>query len=191
MAGKIDAGRWLDFTADEELDAHGFTWRCRAGWGGFKPFRVVDRYADGTASTSVRLLGAIPLLRQDGEDTVRSSAGRAAAERIWAPGTLSGASWRAESDDTIVATVDVPPERPELTLRIDAQGALRSVRMLRWGNVGRPAYEYIPFGADIHAEARFGALTLPSRVTVGWELGTPTGKPFFEAEIRSAEPLTR
>ena len=94
--------------------------------------------------------------------------------------------WRAEADDIIVATLDVPPERPELTLRIDAQGAPRSVSMLRWGNVGRPEYGYIPFGAEIHAEARFGERTLPSRVTVGWELGTPAFKPFFEA--RSARP---
>jgi hypothetical protein len=78
-----------------------------------------------------------------------------------------------------------------VTLRIDERGALRSVSMLRWGNVGRPEYGYIPFGAEIHAEQRFGALTLPSRVTVGWEFGTPAFKPFYEAEIRTAEPLTR
>lgn len=191
MSGRIDAGRWLDFTAEQEFHEHAFSWRCRAGWGRFKPFQVADRYADGAGSSRVKLLGAIPVLRQGSDDTARSAAGRAAAESVWVPATLRDVPWRAEADDVIVATLDVPPERPELTLRIDAQGALRSVSLLRWGNVGRPEYGYIPFGAEIHAESRYGEQTLPSRVTVGWEFGTPSFKPFYEATILTAEPLTR
>jgi hypothetical protein len=45
---------------------------------------------------------------------------------------------------------------------------------------------YVPCGAEVHAERRFGPLLLPSRVTVGWWFGTPRWAPFFEAEIVAA-----
>ena len=51
-----------------------------------------------------------------------------------------GVSWRAESDEHIVATVTVPPERPDVHFRIDACGGVRSVWLERWGKVGRHGY---------------------------------------------------
>ena len=42
-----------------------------------------------------------------------------------------GVTWRAASDDLIVASFDVPPERPEVALRIDGEGALVSASSLR------------------------------------------------------------
>ena len=86
------------------------------------------------------------------------------------PGTLLpgvGVSWRAESEELIVANFAVAPERPDVTLRIDGAGAVRSVSVMRWGNVGQD-FGYIPFGGDMHAERRFSDLVLPSEVTVGW-----------------------
>jgi hypothetical protein len=38
-------------------------------------------------------------------------------------------------------------------------------------------------------ERRFGDVTIPSRVSVGWWFGTPRYKPFFEATITAAGPL--
>jgi hypothetical protein len=125
-------------------------------------------------------------------DTARAAAGRAAAESLWMPGMLlpgRGVTWRAPGDDTIVARVHVPPERPDVTFRIDAAGAVRSVGLLRWGDVGQDHFGYIPFGGEIHAERRFGDLTLPSEVTVGWWWGTPRYRPFFEATILDAEAI--
>ena len=40
-------------------------------------------------------------------------------------------------------------------------------------------------------EKRFGDIVIPSRLTAGWWHGTPRYDPFFEAEIRAAEPVTR
>ncbi len=79
-----------------------------------------------------------------------------------------GARWRAESENFIVASIAVPPEQPELELRIDEGGAVRTVSLLRWGNVGQQDFGYIPFGGDVEAERRFGDPLLPSRLTVGW-----------------------
>ncbi len=47
----------------------------------------------------------------------------------------SGVRWRAESDDHIVATVPVPPEQPDVHLRIDGDGRVESVCLQRWGDV--------------------------------------------------------
>jgi hypothetical protein len=96
---------------------------------------------------------------------------------------LDGA-WRAEGASEIVATWDVPPERPELHLQIDDRGAMRSSYALRWGKVGQKEFGYIPCGCEVGAERRFGDLVTPSSVTVGWWFGTPRYAPFFRAEIR-------
>jgi hypothetical protein len=62
---------------------------------------------------------------------------------------------------------------------------------MRWGDVGRPGFGYIPFGGEIHAERRFGSVVLPSRVSVGWWYGTPRYQPFFEATILGAQAGSR
>src|SRR4051794_28069397 len=189
MVGRIKVGGWLTFDAVQEMSAagHGFTWTARAGLGPFRPLRVVDRYRPGAGSTEGRLFGRWRFLHADDQNTARSAAGRAAVESIMDPASLlpdNGVRWQAESDDLIVARFDVPPERAEVRLRINATGALRSVEIMRWGNAGQNDFGYIPFGADIHAERRIGDLVLPSGLTVGWWHGTARYRPFFQATIR-------
>jgi hypothetical protein len=148
---------------------------------------VVDRFAGGEGSTEGRLFGRARLFGASGRDTARSAAGRAALEAIWAPGALlpeRGATWRTEGDYHVVVALDVPPERPEVHLGIDAAGAVRSASALRWNGD-----DYVPCGCLVHAERRFGDVVVPSEVTVGWGFGTPRWAPFFEATIESLEPL--
>lgn len=143
MVGRIKVGAWLRFNAEWQGDGRSFTWRARAGWGGLKIMHVVDRYGDGAASVDVRLLGGMRLMHADGEDTVRSGAGRTAVEAAtWSPASLlpcRDVSWRADSDELIVASWEVPPERPEVRLRIDGQGAVRSASVMRLGQRGTRA----------------------------------------------------
>jgi hypothetical protein len=189
MRGRIRVGPWLAFDARQRFQGHAFTWSARAGLGPFRPLRVTDRYADGAGSTEGRI-GRLRFLHADDENTARAAAGRAAAESIWVPETLlpeRDVRWRAESDTEIVASFEVPPEQVELHLTIDERGALRTVSLMRWGDIGQDHFGYIPFGGEIHEERRFGAFTLPSLVTVGWWFGTPRHQPFFEAAILSAE----
>lgn len=110
MAGRIKLGVWLPFTAEWEGDGRSFAWRARIGWGPLTIFRAVDRFADGAGSMDVRLFGRLPMVQASDEDTARSGAGR----------------------ELIVANWDVPPERPEVRLQIDRQGAVRSGQVLRW-----------------------------------------------------------
>jgi hypothetical protein len=178
MTGRIRVGPWLHFTGVETCDGRSFVWQARIAGG---LFVVTDRFDRGAGSTEGKLLGRMRLFRSDGVDTTRSAAGRAALEAIWSPRSLlpeSGVTWRAESDELIVASWDVPPERPEVHLRIDGRGAVRSAWAQRWRDGG-----YLPCGCEVHAERRWGDLVVPSRVTVGWHFGTPAYRPFFSAQI--------
>jgi hypothetical protein len=83
----------------------------------------------------------------------------------------------------------VPPERPEVHLRIDDAGAIRSASALRWDNGQHGLHGYIPCGGEVEAEQRFGDLVIASRLTVGWWFDTPRWAPFFKADILPAEPL--
>jgi hypothetical protein len=187
MRGRIRVGVWLPFTAVQTVDGRSFAWQAHVGRGPLKPLRVTDRYADSIGRTEGRLFGHITVFGAEDFDTARSAATRTAIESVvCAPASVlpgSGVTWRAETDHLIVAHFDLPPEHPEVRLRIDAQGALRSVSAQRWGNAGEPALKYIPFGGEIHAERRFGDLVLPSSVSVGWWFGTPRYEPFFKAVI--------
>ena len=98
-------------------------------------------------------------------------------------------TWRAETPNLLVASFEVPPERPEVRLTIDDTGAVLSVSVMRWGNQDQNDYGYIPFGGSVTADRRFGDLVLPSRVSVGWWFGTEHFAPFFEAEILDAVPV--
>lgn len=192
MHGRIRVGAWLPFTAEQANRRDAFAWRARVGAGPLTLLRVTDRYADGRGSTDGRLFGLARAFRSDDEHTTRSAAGRAALEAAtFAPTTLldgDAVRWHAESDALIVASWTVGPERPEVTIEIDERGAPRTISAMRWRAIGGD-HAYVPCGCEIHAFRRFGAVVVPSRVTVGWWFGTPRHRPFFRARIDSWAPL--
>ena len=187
MTGRIKAGLWLPFSARQECDGRSFAWRARVGLGPLTALAVVDRFAEGVGSMEGRLFGRTRLFRADDENTTRSAAGRAALEAVYTPASLlpqRGVSWRAESESEIVATWDVRPERPELHMRIDDRGALRSYWAPRWRDMGQQQFGYVPCGCKVEAERRFGDWAVPSSVTGAWWFGTERETPFYRAEIR-------
>ncbi len=192
MSGRIKVGLWLPFTAEQTVDGRSFAWHARVGWGRLTPLRVTDQYADAAGRTEGRLLGRFTVFHTEDVNTARSAATRAAIESVvFAPPSVlpgRGVTWRAETDNVIVAGFDLPPERPEVRLCIDDQGAIRTVSARRWGNAGENTFQYIPFGGDVHAERRFGDLVLPSTLSVGWWFDTPRYAPFFRAEINAVTP---
>jgi hypothetical protein len=151
---------------------------------------VIDEYGPAGAQTSVRLFDRLGLVHADGEDVIRSGVGRTAVEAaIWAPMTLlpdSGVSWRAESDELIVARWQLPPEEPEVRLDLDGDGSVRRAWVDRRDDGSYGRHGYIPCGALVKAERRYGDLVIPSDLVAGWWFGTPRWAPFFEAHIVSA-----
>jgi hypothetical protein len=192
MRGRVKADLWLPFRAEEEVDGRSFSWLARVGLGPLTVLEIADGYLHGVGSTEGLLFRRRPLFAKADEDTARSAAGRAALESVVfaAPSVLPqrGVAWRAESDERLVARFNLPPERPEIEVRIDAQGAIERVSAARWGPLDGEGYGYIPCGCDVHAERRFGDFTIPSQLTVSWRFGTPRQAPFFKAEVTAAEP---
>jgi hypothetical protein len=195
LRGDIKVGVWLRFDSVWEGDARCFCWRASCGPGPLRALRVHDQFADGVGFMDIRLraplrrLPALKLLHVENADAARSGAGRAALEALWVPGALlpdRGVEWRAESDELIVATWDVPPERPELHISIGPDGAVTAYRAQRWRD---DKFGYVPFGADVDAERTFAGATIPSRITAGWGHGTPRWAPFFRGEIVAVEPI--
>jgi hypothetical protein len=194
MRGRINTGMWLSFSARQRFVDHAFEWCARAGLGPLRPLHVVDTYdGRGGGITDGRLLDRLRFLHAEGEDVGRAAAGRAAAESVWRPWMLlpsHGVTWRAETEDLVVAALKVEPENVELRLRLTPEGGVRELRIERWGDVGRDGFGYIPFGGDVLADARFGDWLIPARLRVGWWYGTPRYKPFFHASIVSVEPVS-
>jgi hypothetical protein len=193
MHGRIKVGAWLPFTAEQRCDGRSFTWRERIGWGPVTVLTVTDRFADGTGSTQGRLLARVNLFHISDQDTARSAAGRTALESVvFAPATVlpeRGVTWHAESTEVIVAERELFPERPQAWVHIDEHGAVRSVWAQRWGPTGRHAFGYRLCGGVVHAQRRFGDVVVPSRITVGWRIGTDQFTPFFRAEIEHLTPV--
>jgi hypothetical protein len=193
MTGKVKADLWLPFRAQEEIDGRSFVWRARVGVGPLTLVRIAESYAHGVGISEGLLFGRRTLFDTADEDTARSAAGRTALESVvFAPASVlpgRGVAWRAESDSTIVGRFDLPPERPEVEVRIDPQGAVTEVSAARWGPLDDKRFDYIPCGCRVQAERRFADLTIPSELTVSWGFGRPDEAPFFRAEIIAAEPL--
>jgi hypothetical protein len=191
MSGRIKVGLWLPFTATQRCDGKTFVWRASVGLGPVRPLVVTDRYEDGAGSMTGKLLGRWALFDQADVNVVRSAAGRTALEAVFAPRGLMpgrGYDWDAESDDHIVARTEIPPEHVEVHLHIARDGRLLNVVAQRWGEADKGTHAYLPFGADVHEERRFGDLVIPSRLTAGWNYGTDSYSPFFKATITTAVP---
>ena len=106
--------------------------------------------------------------------------------RLEIAGRIKAALWLPfRADEQIVGRFDLPPERPEVEVRIDSRGAAGERRAL--GSARRQGPRLHPLGCEVHAERRFGDLTVPSRLTVSWRVGTPPQAPLFRAEITVVE----
>ncbi|MFD0775701.1 DUF6544 family protein, partial [Streptomonospora algeriensis] len=171
MHGWIRAGIWLPFRARQVIDAdRGFLWQATVAGG---LLRVSDRYDRGRAQTRVDLFGLVPLLKAEGPEVARSALGRAVAERVWLPTALlpgGGIAWSAPAPDHAVATVWTARKTIPITLRLAADGALRSVSLPRRKREGRRWAE-VPFGMEVLAEDTSDGVTVPVRGRAGWWFG--------------------
>jgi hypothetical protein len=116
--------------------------------------------------------------------------GRMACETIWLPSSLlpqRGVKWEALDDESARAMMKIGEEMITLTLLVEPDGRLREVRIMRWGDQTEDGgFGFVPFGGQIQEECDFGGYTIPSKVGVGWRLGTDRYFEFFRAQIEGA-----
>jgi hypothetical protein len=181
---------WMPMKASQVLaPPKGFVWRAEVG-DGLMRFSGGDHYANGSGRVRFWLWGIIPLVRQEGPNVSRAALGRMVCETIWLPSSLlpqRGVKWEASDDESARATMKIGEETITLNLFIEPDGRLREIRILRWGNQTEDgSFGYIPFGGQIQEERALGGYTIPSRVNVGWWIGTDRYFEFFRAQIENA-----
>jgi hypothetical protein len=181
---------WMPMKARQIIaPPKGFVWRADVG-DGLMRFGGGDHYANGSGLVRFWLWGIIPLVNQEGPDVSRAALGRLVCETIWIPSSLlprNGVKWEAPDDESARATIKIDEETITLDLFIEPEGRLREIRMLRWGNQTEDgSFGYIPFGGQIQEERAFDGYMIPSKVGVGWRLGTDRYFEFFRAQIENA-----
>ena len=181
---------WMPMKARQVLaPPKGFVWRAEVG-DGLMRFSGGDHYANGSGRVRFWLWGVIPLVKQEGPDVSRAALGRLVCETIWLPSSLlpqRGVKWEALDDESAQATIKIGEEMTTLTLFVEPDGRLREIRILRWGNqIEDGSFGYVPFGGQMQEERDFGGYTIPSKVSVGWWIGTDRYFEFFRAQIEHA-----
>jgi uncharacterized protein DUF6544 len=181
---------WMPMKARQVLaPPNGFVWRAEVG-DGLMRFSGADHYANGSGRMRFWLWGIIPLVQQEGQNVSRAALGRMVCETIWLPSSLlpqRGVQWEASDDESARATMKIGDETVALNLFIEPDGRLREIRILRWGDQTEDgSFGYVPFGGQIQEERDFGGYTIPSKVAVGWRLGTDRYFEFFRARIETA-----
>jgi hypothetical protein len=186
MRGSIKVGRWLPFRARQVLSPHhGFVWNARAAG----VIAGSDRYVDGVGIADWKLAGILSVMHAEGPDVSRSSAGRAAAEAVWAPTALLprfGVRWSAGDDDHVTARYHIGETPLEARYHLAPDGRLLSFVFDRWGDPDNTGtWTWHPFGGEITGYRTLDGVTIPSSGRVGWFFGTdrwPAGE-FFRYQI--------
>jgi hypothetical protein len=163
-------------------------WVARAGWG-LLSFTGFDSYGQGEGRMRWLLGGRVPLVTATGADVTRSDADRVALDAVWLPQSFANAQWEPGSEEDAVSAVrTIGVETTPVELRVGEDGRLTSVRMQRWSAPDKAPWGRYPCGGIVDAEATFDGVTIPSRIRVGYWIGTDRWAQgeFFRCEITDA-----
>ncbi len=197
MAGEFVLGsRTLPMRARQVLapPARGFVWEAEigSGWLRLTGSDGLHRPASGGCDSWTRfwLHGLVPLARVGGNpDHARAAATRAMLESVWVPASLLpqyGARWVATGPDSAVVHFAEAADIEPMHLRLNADGTLAEVSALRWTDANPDkVYRLQPFGGRMLESADIGGFTLPVRVELANQFGTPGHAPFFRARLAS------
>jgi hypothetical protein len=148
--------------------------------------------ADG-ARMEFRLHGIIPVAKASGADTVRSAAGRLAAETVaWLPQattTQVGARWKPVDDERANVTLDAARETVDVQVTVDAAGRLRALELERSNASADPPGSQ-PFGSEVRDEHETASgVKVAGSGLVAWDYGTPSAAAgeFLRYRLRGVE----
>ena len=82
-------------------------------------------------------------------------------------------SWSEHDAEHPEVSVHAHGEDSRLELVTGPEGALREIRLARWGNPGGGPAHYEDFGGIVEEEGTFDGVTVPTRVRIGWYFGSP------------------
>ncbi len=191
MHGEIKLGGWRRFRAEQVIRRdRGMIWAATVRVMGL-PVRGYDRLVDGAGAMRWWLLGLIPVVKASGPDVNRSAAGRLAAESVWLPSRLADPrrTWTALDPRHVHVGLGLAGERSVLDLSLGGDGRVEGLRLPRWGRPGGGRHRYEDFGGFVEQEGTFQAYTIPTRMRIGWFVGTDRFEPdgeFFRVVVEDA-----
>ncbi len=192
MQGEFRMKKWYPFTAEQVIRREGeMLWSARIRMHGL-PITGFDSVIGGRGAMQWKLLGFLPLVTASGPQITRSAIGRVQGESVWLPSLLceQGVSWTSPDSSHACARFSLLWEETELSLEVAGSGRLLSIRYPRWGNPETGEFHYAPFGGLAEEEGTFGGYTIPTRLRIGWNFGTPhfdeEGE-FFRVTIEDAQ----
>jgi hypothetical protein len=174
MHGEIKLASWRPFRAEQVIRMdRGMIWQATTRLAGL-PIRGADWLVDGEGSMRWRLMGLFSVVTASGPDITRSAAGRLKAESIWLPSLLcrDEVAWEAPEPWHLMANFQSAGEAAPLELEIGEGDVLRSVSVSRWGNPEGAKFRYAAFGGLVEKEGTFDGYTIPTRIRVGWYVGS-------------------
>jgi hypothetical protein len=131
-------------------------------------------------------------MRAEGPDVTRSAAGRHAGELLlYLPTAALDQTILLRDVDANHASAElvVGSEKFQVAITVTATGALAELVLSRWGNPSGGPFAEHSFGATFQDEVTFGDITLPRKVTAGWDYRSgrwPAG-PFIRYSIDHAQ----
>lgn len=200
MTGRIKLGIWLPFRARQIVRSGvGLVWVPDVG-GRVLRFVGADTLGPDGARMQFRFHDRIPVVDASGPNTVRSAAGRLAAETVaWLPHALTpqaGATWKALDERRATVTLPGGPTGPtDVDVTIDERGHLTEIRLQRWNDSAEPP-RLAPFGGVVSASLDVDGVRIARDGAVGWaqeteaqELEDQEWAVFFRYRITSARFL--
>jgi hypothetical protein len=186
MHGQIEMRGWRDFRATEFIDVGDqFRWSARSRLAGL-PIAGYDRYATGEGEMRWRLAGILPVMSARGRDVTRSAAARLAGESVFVPTSLVDAFWIPVASNSAAFVLDIAGRRQQVTVEVSAEGALKAVRLVRWGNPDATKFRECLFEVTVEHESTFDDITVPGSFRAAWSWDSPSAE-FFRAEVDNAQ----
>lgn len=172
---------WQPFTATQAFssDPPAFVWDARVRMIDVVPVRVRDAYRAQQGSMEARVLGVARVVDQRGSPQLAQSAlARWLGEAVWFPSALVPTGdgrirWQALDDSMARATVTDGATSASADFTFAPTGEIRSMRALRYRDVGGEAV-LTSFEGEYGGWIRRGGFMVPGAAEVAWLL--PEGR---------------
>jgi hypothetical protein len=176
---------WMAFEAEETYSTSppGFVWRAAFPATAIPIVLGRDEYLDGAGSIVMKMLAAMPVAEERGEELAAAGLMRYLNEMMWFPAAFLGSNVTITAIDDASFSVSIADRGmvAEATLFIDPSGQLTNFRARRY-NTGSRRMEI--WETPIVAYRNFNGLLLPSAGSAVWKLDAGD-LDYIELEITS------
>ena len=177
---------WIAITGEQYIaaDPAAFIWQGRTGW-----FIVRDEYVAGRGRLTVRLLGAVPIVRGAGPSFDQGELLRWLSECAWLPTALlpgAGIAWTAVDDHSARLTLTQQGQSLACLVRFNERGEMAQCETERYFI----NEQLLPWVARYAQYRRWHGVLIPTEAEASWVVnGQRQPYAHFEVEEFDYAPL--